>query len=56
MVQWNPGITVTLGTEKSHLNFGVVVIVKLLSTGYAYIVLNGTSKSGLYIEVAAIPG
>ena len=30
--------------------------MKLLSTVYAYIVLNGTSKSGRYIEVAAIPG
>ena len=42
----------TLGTKKSDLNFGMAVIVKLLSTVYVYIVLNGTSKSGQYIEVA----
>ena len=55
-VQWNPGITVTLGTVKSDLNFGVAVIVKLLSTVYAYIVLKGTSRSGRYIEVAVKRG
>ena len=30
--------------------------MKLLSTVYAYIVLNGTSKSGRYIEVAVKRG
>ena len=34
----------------------VTVIVKLLSIVYAYIVLNGTLKSGRYIEVAVKRG
>ena len=53
-IRINRGNTVTLGTEKNGRNFGVAVVVKLLSI--VYIVLNGTPKSGRYIEVAAILG